>query len=86
MMNEKRSVLKILEDAKRLSYASTIDVMLVTSVIRIMGSGPVHDRVHMHNVYNPHVHYTMEEGYTALAGCKQLKLQDLISICVYTCF
>ena len=39
MMNEKRSVLKILEDAKRLSYASTIDVMLVTSVIRIMGSG-----------------------------------------------
>ena len=40
----------------------------------------------MHNVYNPHVHYTNEEDCTALAGCKQLKLQDLISICVYTCF
>ena len=49
------------------------------------GSVPVHERVLMHNVYNPHVHYTMEEDYTALAGCKQLKLGDLISVCVHTC-
>ena len=37
MMNEKRSVLKILEDPKTVSYS--IAVMLVTSVIQIMGSG-----------------------------------------------
>ena len=47
MKDEKRSVLKILEDAKRVSYA--IAVMLVTIVIQI-SRGPVHDRVHMHTI------------------------------------
>ena len=39
MMNEERSVLKIMEDVKLASYASAIAVVFVTSVIRIMGSG-----------------------------------------------
>ena len=49
MMNEKRSVLKILEDAKTVSYS--IAVMLVTSVIQIMGSGTSsRQSAHVHSI------------------------------------
>ena len=42
---------------RNVSYA--IAVMLVTSIIQLWGRGPVHDRVRMHNVYNPHVRATI---------------------------
>ena len=77
MLNEKRWVLKILEDAKRVSLCihNHCDVGIPVSY-ELWGRGPVHDRVHMHNVYNPNVNYTMEEDYTKLAGCEQLNCRS----------